>query len=160
MHTIDLTGQWEIIERPLDDGPDARPKVEKEPAELTGAVPGDVNDALVRAGRMPEPLEGRNFEEFRWVQQRSWWFRKTFQISREVADRDQVDLLLDGLDVHADIWLNGVHLGHHRSVFHPFETEVSGRLQADRDNVLLVRPTTGRERVPEEPNFPLVNRYQ
>jgi len=66
------------------------------PATLAGQVPGDVSDSLVRAGRLPEPLVGTNFEQFRWVEERSWWFRKRFSVPAAWATVAAVELALDG----------------------------------------------------------------
>lgn len=145
METLDLSGTWEIVERPLGDGVEQACDVLAAPASLTGQVPGDVNDSLVQAGREPEPLVGLNHRRFRWVQQRSWWYRRSVHVPAEWAHRAAVELSLDGLDVHADIWINGQHLGHQASAFYPFEREVKRHLRFGQDNTILVRLTTGRE---------------
>lgn len=141
----------------MSDGPAAVDSALSDAPTLTGMVPGDVSDSLVRAGRMPEPLVGVNFKEFAWVQERSWWFRKRFALPSDWVGALLVELSADGLDVHGDLWLNGTFLGHHRSAFHPFEREVGALLLPGEGNVLLVRLTTGRERVPEPCDFPLLD---
>ncbi len=155
MLRLSLDGEWELIERPLTDGIDAAPAVRAARATLATQVPGDVNDALVRAGRLPEPLVGLNFRRFDWVPERSWWHRRTFVAPAGWDASDTVELSLDGLDVHADVWLNGVYIGHHVSAFRPFERNVRKQLVAG-PNELLVRLTTGRERIPVNPDFPLL----
>lgn len=150
MQRLVLNGTWEIVERPLSDGPDCFQQVLTAPPTLTGQVPGDVNDSLVQAGRLPEPLTGLNFRQFGWVEQRSWWFRKRFVLPPAAAAATACELALDGLDIHADIWLNGHYLGHHLSAFHPFVREVQPQLAPASENVLLVRLTCGLERVPAD----------
>ena len=85
MKFLPLNGEWELIERPLSDGPEAAEDVLtastaasgcRPAAGLTARVPGDVNDSLVRAGCLPEPLTALNYEKFAWIKERSWWFRK------------------------------------------------------------------------------------
>ncbi len=156
MQNLVLDGLWEIVERPLADGCEAMAAVAASPASLAGQVPGDVSDSLVAAGRLPEPLVGMNFQQFGWVEERSWWFRRRFELPADWQEAPVVELSLDGLDVHADMWLNGHFLGHHATAFRPFVQEVQTLLRADADNLLLVRLTTGRERVPEHPDFPLL----
>lgn len=157
MQTICLNGTWDIIERPLSDGPEVVDSVWAEAPTLNGVVPGDVNDSLVSAGRMPEPLVGVNFREFAWVQTRSWWFRRRFVVPADWSGASRVELSADGLDVHGDLWLNGTFLGHHLSAFYPFERDVGSLLLPGEENILLVRLTTGRERVPEPCEFPLLD---
>ena len=146
MRYVSLNGEWELVERPLSDGAGAYEAAASAAAEFRAQVPGDVNDAVFRAGRLPEPLAGLNFREYsKWIPQRSWWHRRAFEVP---ADAGQfAELELDGLDVHADIWLNGVHLGHHATAFCPFTADVSAVLKRGGKNLLVVRVTTGRELV-------------
>ncbi|MFH1569290.1 MAG: sugar-binding domain-containing protein, partial [Gemmatimonadota bacterium] len=156
MRRIDLQGDWELVERPLTDGPEAAAAVRAAPATLAAAVPGDVNDSLVRAGRLSEPLVGLNFRAFGWVRERSWWYRRRFPVPAGWADAWEVELALDGLDVHGDIWVNGAPVGHQASAFYPFVRDVKPHLRWGEANEVLVRLTTGQERVPADPGFPLM----
>ncbi len=156
MDVLGLNGEWEIIERPLSHGVGEMPAIMEAEASFVGMVPGDVNDSLVQAGRMPEPLVGLNFREFGWVKERSWWFRRRVSIPNDWETLPEVELCLDGLDVHADIWLNGVYLGHHASVFYPFCARVKDQLVVGEENVILVRLTTGLDQIGRYPDFPLL----
>lgn len=157
MHTLSLSGPWELIERPLAEGVEAIDAVANLPALCPVQVPGDVNDALVRAGLLPEPLAGLNSKKASTlVPQRSWWYRKRFVLPQNSLSAQRATLSLDGLDVHADIWLNGTYLGHQASAFLPFEPEVRPLLRPHAENVLVVRLTTGSEIVANLTDFPLL----
>ena len=52
-------------------------------------------------------------------------------------------LLFQGVDYYADVWLNGVYLGHHQGYFQPFGFDVTGLLRPH--NELLVRVEAPRE---------------
>ena len=156
--TLDLNGTWELLERPLDHELPNAAAVTAASADLQATVPGDVNDALVEAGELPEPLAGLNFRDFSpRVTNRSWWYRRRFRLPPDMRGADVVELALDGLDVHADIWLNGACLGHHASAFCPFIREVTSRVEWDAENTLLIRVTTGSERVADRDDFPFLN---
>ena len=144
---MSLDGEWELVERPLRDGVPAYASVAAAKAAHVANVPGDVNDDVSRAGRRPDPLAGLNHRMYAdWVPKRSWWYRRVFTAPGETAGRF-AELELNGLDVHADIWLNGKHLGHHPTAFCPFTADVSDILRRGEKNLLVVRVTTGRERV-------------
>ncbi|TFH16911.1 MAG: hypothetical protein E4H02_04360 [Lentisphaerales bacterium] len=66
---------------------------------------------LVKAGTLPEPLIGLNFTKFDNVSRKSWWYRKVFSVPGSWRNSAAIELSLDGLDVHADIWLNGRTMG-------------------------------------------------
>lgn len=157
MHTLDLNGPWELVERPLSCSPADATAVAEAPALCATRVPGDVNDALVAAKILPEPLTALNFRQAsERVPARSWWYRRRFVLPQHAIAAEAAILSLDGLDIHADIWLNGTHLGHHDTAFRPFERDVRGLLRPHAENVLLVRLTTGRERVEGIADFPLL----
>jgi beta-mannosidase len=158
MHTLLHFTHWELLERPLEMGPEAAAALTEAPADYAASVPGDVSDALVTAGAAPEPLVGLNFRPLaERVKDRSWWYRTRFTVSADQASAAEALLELNGLDVHADIWLNGDYLGHHPSAFLPFQRDVKAVVRTERDNVLLVRLTTGAERVREHADFPLLD---
>ena len=126
---------------------------------MTGTVPGDVNDDLFRAGKMPDPLVGLNFRDFAWVKQCSWWYRKEFDLPERWREVSFIEVCLGGLDIHADVWLNGSHLGHHSNAFYPFQIQVGPELRFGGPNSLVVRLTTGIEQAAEsarEQDFPLL----
>jgi len=151
LETLSLNGTWSLLERPLPYGPDKADEVlASEDGWLPAEVPGDASAALVCAGVLPEPLEGTNFRRFSFVEERSWWWRKAFVAPATWQKKATIEIALDGLDVHADIWLNGRHLGHHASAFRPFVGRVENLIRWDGENTLLVRLTCGKERVPAD----------
>jgi len=154
--SLSLNGAWELIERPLAEGVDAYAAVRGEAGTFVATVPGDVNDDICRSGKLPEPLVALNFREYSsWVPERSWWYRKSVKVP---ASRKEpfAELSLDGLDVHADVWFNDTYLGHHGSAYFPFKADVSKLIRRGGENCVMVRLTTGRERV-KDLQSPLFN---
>ena len=159
MQKMDLNGSWDLIELPLSSGAGAEVEAMRTAAEARplcrAEVPGDVSDALFKAGILPDPQVALNFVEAdRRVSNSSWWLRKCFE-APDAGGAGRAVLSLSGLDVHADVWLNGKYLGHHPSAFLPFEMDVAGALKNDA-NLLLVRLTTGEERVGAAGEHPLL----
>ena len=101
-------------------------------------IPGDVNDVLVKTGRLPNPHFGTNGRECYWVTSREWWFRLDFQAQR-LDSEEKADLCLDGIDGHADVFLNGECLGRVENAFRPRRFDVKDRIIPDSANVLLLR---------------------
>lgn len=98
------------------------------------SVPGGVHEALIAAGRIAHPYRNANERVDAWVEERDWWYRAVFD---RPDTQGAARLTFDGLDTVADVWLNGVRLGHHENMFRPADFAVS---LEDR-NVLLVRFT-------------------
>jgi len=147
---ISLAGTWELREESLSCPPQEHGRIAAlAEGWIPTPVPGDVRQGLIAAGRMKEPLEGLNSFEGHWVEDRSWWFRKRFKVPPAMRKAQAAELVLDGLDANASIFLNGAHLGDHPSAFRPFVARVERHLRAG-ENVLLVRLTHGVEDVTAE----------
>ncbi|HEY0261192.1 MAG TPA: hypothetical protein VGC18_15210 [Lacisediminihabitans sp.] len=142
--SLTLTG-FELLDTPIGGGDPSLLGSDSGSAWLSAVVPGGVHESLLAAGRIEHPFFGDNERASAWVEERDWWFRTSFaRPAQEPGDR--VRLLFQGLDTVADVWLNGVFLGHHENQFRPAEFDVTADLHDD--NVLLVRfspPLLGRE---------------
>jgi len=147
--TCFLNGIWELRDEILTFPPEnARLLTDRPDGWIPQPVPGDIHQGLIAAGRIQEPLLGMNSFRCAWTEQRSWWFRKTFEIAPEQLAADRIELEMGGLDSNAEIFLNGIHIGAHRSAFYPFVADLKPWLRAGQ-NVLLVRLTAGVEEVSE-----------
>ena len=68
---ISLDTGWDMVE-----GGDARDRLSSAWADtIPAAVPGSVQTALLKAGRIPDPYVGRNDEIARGESFKTWWLR-------------------------------------------------------------------------------------
>lgn len=101
-------------------------------------VPGDVNDALIQAGRMPNPHIADHARQCYWVTSREWWYRLEFA-SPSGGEELHTDLCLDGVDGHVTLYLNGDKIGCMENAFRPYRIAVTDQLRHERPNVVLLR---------------------
>lgn len=74
------------------------------------------------------------------------WFRRHFRFPARDSG-EEIELVFEGVDYSADVWLNGTHLGSHEGYFEPFRFHVSGHLRYGGDNVLAVLVNSPKEEV-------------
>ena len=146
---LSLNGVWELHDDIIAFDPGQAARV----TGLTDGwvaqpVPGDIHQGLIDAKIIAEPLLGMNSYACEWTEKRSWWFRRSFEVSAEFLAAEAVELELNGLDCNAQIYLNGLHIGSQRSAFYPFVRDVRQNLHAG-SNQLLVRLSAGVEQVSE-----------
>ncbi|MBN1581708.1 MAG: hypothetical protein JXA89_13470, partial [Anaerolineae bacterium] len=128
---LSLNGTWELFEASLNhDLSNAEPLTRAPDGWIPTPVPGDIHQGLIAAGKIKEPLLGLNSFDSHWTEDRSWWFRKRFEVPVEWLAADVVELTLNGLDSNAEIILNGQHIGCHRNAFYPFVLDVKPWLKA------------------------------
>lgn len=105
------------------------PKTANTDAWFAADVPGDVHLDLVKAGLIPEPFFGTNFEHCIWMEEKDWWYRTSFH-SPAKQESQSVFLLFEGLDTFATVYLNGEKIGTQSNMFIPLSLEVTKRLQS------------------------------
>ncbi|MES2489143.1 MAG: glycoside hydrolase family 2 protein [Pseudomonadota bacterium] len=100
-------------------------------------VPGDTYVALANAKRIEDPFRGRNESDLSWIAEREWWWRTEFSISPAEAD-EQIELIFEGLDTFASVYLNGVLLGKTNNMFREWRFDVREHLRHDAANQLAI----------------------
>ena len=145
MLNMDMNTKWLLRSEKLNWGAAMAPAVlQRQEGWLTCHVPCDIHMPLIEHGVIAEPLNKGNSLICEWTEDKSWWFKKNFDVSLEWLEQDIVELTFEALDCEADVFLNGFHLGKQRSSYYPFMKEVKKWLQLE-NNVLLVRLTAGTE---------------
>lgn len=130
MERTTLDGPWtlEAVTGPTESEPFRSP--------TEAVVPGCVHTDLLRAGRIPDPLDGDGEAATQWIGDTVWRYRRTFTWDGSRTE-DRHDLVAEGLDTLATIELNGLVVGttanQHRSYRFPV-----GHLLRPGDNELVV----------------------
>ncbi len=74
---------------------------------LPAAVPGDVHLDLLANKKISDPFYRDNEAKLQWIQDASWEYRTTFTVTPALLSHSNVDLVFDGLDGPARVYLNG-----------------------------------------------------
>ncbi|MGN6282891.1 beta-mannosidase [Frateuria sp.] len=74
---------------------------------LAATVPGTVQTDLMAAGLAADPLVGRNEGKIQWIGLSDWVYRTHFDVDQATLARRHVELVFDGLDTFAEVYLNG-----------------------------------------------------
>jgi len=130
MHRLSLDGSWTLsaVAGPLPD--------DLEGIEVPAVVPGCVHTDLLRAGLIPDPFDGDNESVLAWIGRTDWVYERTFDAGDLDRD-DRWDLVAEGLDTFATIWLNGHLVGHTQNQFRSSRFDVVPYLRAS-DNHLRI----------------------
>jgi len=79
-------------------------------------LPAEAHWALYRAGKAPHPYAGQNAAAMRWVEDKSWWYRKRFHVPPDFR-AEHIRLCAEGTDYYGHYWLNGIYLGRGEGAF-------------------------------------------
>lgn len=106
---------------------------------VPATVPGNFELDLFRAGIEPDPYFGQNPFLYQKYETFHLWYGSSF--SWEGTDQTNLFLLFEGIDTVADIFLNGVLLGHTDNMLIPHEFPVSGLLREQNELLVHIFPT-------------------
>lgn len=94
---------------------------------MSAVVPGNVHRDLVLNKVIPDPLVGTNEKEVQWVSDKSWEYTLSdFVCEPNILLQDKIELLLNGIDTYAKIFLNNTFLGETNNAFVQFDFNVKG----------------------------------
>ncbi|MDH7639092.1 beta-mannosidase [Sphingomonas oryzagri] len=107
---------------------------------IPACAPGDTYRALIAAGRLADPFEGRNEAAAAWVRDREWWWHARIDIA-EALPGETIELLFEGLDTFADVYLDGVLLGRADNMFRGWRFDLANIAAGKHDLALCFHPT-------------------
>ncbi|MEE0692874.1 MAG: hypothetical protein U0M33_08235 [Lachnospiraceae bacterium] len=100
-------------------------------------VPGCVLYDMYRCGKIPDPHFEKNSLYAEWIPQRTWIYRKAFEVSK-IPEDSNVRICFEGIDYDAKIFFNDCFWGDHHSMFTPISFDVTQLLERNGKNLLAV----------------------
>lgn len=104
------------------------------------SVPATVLGTLVNDGAFTNIYWGTNFARIpRAPFTNAWWFRDQFRVTDQSA-AENADLIFDGINYRANVWLNGELIGATNRIFGAyriFRLEITGKLRAGTNDLAV-----------------------
>jgi beta-mannosidase len=114
---------------------------EAESGWLPATVPGDVHLDLLANKKIPDPFYRDNEAKLQWIENESWEYRLSFEVTPALLARPNVDLVFDGLDAAAQVYLNGVQVLDANNSFRVWRVPAKVHLRAGRNLLRVVFPS-------------------
>ncbi len=106
---------------------------------MSATVPGTVLTTMVDRGVYPDPDYGlNNLAIPESLNKQDYWYRVEFHTPKAASGR-RLTLTFEGINYHADVWLNGQSLGSIKGAFIRGAFDVTDIIKPERANVLAVR---------------------
>lgn len=122
--TISLNDGWEFSEKGKDTWSNAE-------------VPGSVQRDLIRLGVLPDPYVGVNENDVQWPELKDWDFRKSFNLTADQLKNDDAIILFEGIDTHADVFLNGARILQSQNMFVGQRVSVKNSLREGKNDLYI-----------------------
>lgn len=131
--TLNLDKGWEF--RQITDG------ASEEAGWLPATVPGDVHLDLIANRKIPDPFFRANEAKLQWIENASWEYRLTFDVPPETLRRSNLDLVFDGLDAAAQVFVNDAPVLDAKNMFRVWRMPVKADLHAGKNQLRIVFPS-------------------
>lgn len=122
--TISLNEGWQFTQKGKDTWHDAE-------------VPGSVQRDLIRLGILPDPYYGTNENDVQWPELEDWDFRKSFEVTAEQLQNDDAVIFFEGIDTHADVFLNGARILQSQNMFVGQRVSVKHSLREGKNDLYI-----------------------
>src|SRR5579864_6750405 len=132
--TIPLDSGWEF--RQVQDS-----SVAAETTWRPAQVPGDVHLDLLRNKLIPDPFYRDNEAKLQWIEDASWEYRTTVQAAPALLNHKNVDLVFEGLDAYAEVYLNERLILTADNMFREWRVSVKSSLHSGGNQLRVVFPS-------------------
>lgn len=70
-------------------------------------VPGEVHTDLLANKLIPDPFYRDNEKKLHWIEKENYEYKTSFAVPAAILNRKNIELVFDGLDTYATVYLNG-----------------------------------------------------
>jgi hypothetical protein len=113
---------------------------------IHAGIADQVQKVMLEHGLIDERVGIGETERCSWIENEDWIYRASFNAPASAKGKD-VFLYFGGVDLFADFYLNGEHIGSHDDMLIPKRIPVSGKLK--KENTLFVYFHSTRKRMQE-----------
>ena len=131
--TVELNKNWHF-------------KNQKENKWYKANVPGTVHTDLLANKLIPDPYYRDNESKLQWVDKADWEYKMVFNVDAGTFAMKNIELVFDGLDTYADIFLNGKLILQADNMFRGFTIDVKPFIKRT-NNVLLIKFASAQNKV-------------
>jgi beta-mannosidase len=101
------------------------------------SVPGTIHTDLLENKLIRDPFFGDNEKKLAWIDSCNWIYQNIFNIAGTLLKQRKIELVFDGLDTYADVYLNGRLILQADNMFLGFSIDVK-KILREKNNKLLI----------------------
>lgn len=116
---------------------------------MSATVPGTVHQDLLHHNLLPNPFYGTNEEKIQWVENEDWEYKTAFMVSEDQLKRDGAQLIFEGLDTYADVYLNGSLLLKADNMFVGYTLPIKSTLRKGENHLQIHFHSPIRQTLPQ-----------
>ena len=100
-------------------------------------IPSVIIADMYENGLIAHPYQSDIEPQLHWIPQREWVYTMNFDAENDIMKEDVIELVFEGLDTYADVWLNGEHLFYADNMFRTWTSNVADILKEKDNNIKI-----------------------
>jgi len=119
-------------------------------------VPGVVQTDLFTNKLIPDPFDRDNEFRLQWVGLADWEYQTTFQVDAAALAHEHVDLVFEGLDTFADVYLNEQSILRADNMFRRWRVPAKAALKPGSNTLRIVFHSAVEKMIPYAKSLPYI----
>jgi beta-mannosidase len=119
-------------------------------------VPGVIQTDLLTNKLIPDPFAADNEFHLQWIGLADWEYQTTFQVDAAALSHEHVDLVFDGLDTFADVYLNDQSILHADNMFRRWRVPAKTALKPGSNTLRIVFHSAVEKMIPYVKSLPYI----
>ncbi|MHB8217284.1 MAG: beta-mannosidase [Candidatus Sulfotelmatobacter sp.] len=119
-------------------------------------VPGVVQTDLLHNNLIPDPFDKDNEFHLQWIGLADWEYQTTFQADAATLAHTHVDLVFEGLDTFADVYLNDQAILHADNMFRRWRIPAKAQLKPGSNILRIVFHSAIEKIIPYAKSLPYI----
>lgn len=121
---------------------------------MEAAVPGCVHSDLIRNGLIEDPFYRLNEHDVQWIDKKDWVYKTQMNVPASLIEKKQIVLHFDGLDTHADVYLNEQLILKADNMFREWEVDVKGIIREGSNELKILFHSPINTGIDKYDNYP------
>ncbi|WP_298238515.1 glycoside hydrolase family 2 protein [uncultured Algibacter sp.] len=105
---------------------------------LPANVPGCVHTDLLENKKVDNPFYGTNENAQQWVEYRDWEYKSTFNINEDLFNQENINLVFEGLDTYAKVFLNDAELIETENMYRTWTVSAKENLKLGKNTLHII----------------------
>jgi beta-mannosidase len=119
-------------------------------------VPGVIQTDLLNSKLIPDPFDRDNEFHLQWIGLADWEYQTKFQLDAAALAHEHLDLVFDGLDTFADVYLNDQAILHADNMFRRWRIPAKAALKPGPNTLRIVFHSAIEKMIPYVKSLPYI----
>ncbi|WOD43875.1 beta-mannosidase [Hwangdonia lutea] len=105
---------------------------------LSATVPGTVHTDLLHNQIIEDPYYRTNEKDLQWIDKVDWEYKTTFNLDEALFNKQNIEIIFNGLDTYADVYLNNSKILSADNMFRTWKVDAKQFLKSGKNELHIV----------------------